>query len=100
MKPDKPAREDFFLHVLHASDAEKPAALPKVELQDVPSRIAAVKIALPERTTRIAFVTLDVPEGHIEIVAGGKKVVDEALAAEANFRRSPGRLAIPALRGN
>jgi hypothetical protein len=34
VKPDKPAREDFFLHVLHASDAEKPAALPKVELQD------------------------------------------------------------------
>jgi len=42
VKPDKPAREDFFLHVLHASDAEKPAALPKVELQDVPSRVAAV----------------------------------------------------------
>jgi hypothetical protein len=35
VKPDKPAREDFFLHVLHASDAEKPAALPKVELQGI-----------------------------------------------------------------
>ena len=70
MKPDKPAREDFFLRGLHASDTEKPVALPKVELQDVPSRIAAVKIALPERTARIAFVTLDVPEGHIGKIKG------------------------------
>ena len=82
VKPSRASAEDFFLHVLIASDSRVSKPAPLVELKSVGAGIASVEIVDTRGKATLKFRTSGEIGGHVTIVRDDRTVVDEPLPAE------------------